>query len=349
MDRYGRAVMPPRRAATIVDIARAADVSRTTASAALGGAGRISAATREHVRKVAEELGYVANATARHLQAGRKGAIGICVTDLHFSFGFYMDFVFGAAACCREDAFALTLISAGGGDGRPPIGHVDGVILVDPVAGDPVVHAILAAGIPVVSAERYLDSGPQPLVTIETEYAPAQRDLLDHLWDQGARAPALLTIPVEFSWKRLMEQVYRRWCKKHRVTPCVRVLEVSSDTEAVRRQARALLAEIDGVDAILAGADGTALGVLGAARDVGREVGVDLLVASNVDSIAMQLASPPVTAIETRPREIGADAARVLLAVLRGDEVPESVRRPQPTIAIRESTAALRPRTAAAE
>src|SRR5690349_5727425 len=147
--------MPRRRAATIVDIARAAGVSRTTASAALGGAGRVSEATREHVRSVAAELGYIANATARHLQAGRKGAIGIYVTDIHFGFGFYMDFVFGAAAMCREDSFALSLISAGADAELPPIGHVDGMIVVDPVAGDPTVHRILASGLPVVSAERY--------------------------------------------------------------------------------------------------------------------------------------------------------------------------------------------------
>jgi DNA-binding LacI/PurR family transcriptional regulator len=200
----------------------------------------------------------------------------------------------------------------------------------------------------VVAAERSLDAGPQPLVTIETEYAPAQRELLDHLWERGARAPALLTIPVEFSWKRRMEQVYRGWCEERGVTPCVRVLDAGSDPEAVRPQARALLTEIAGVDAILAGADGTAMGVLAAARDAGRHVGADLLVATNVDSISMQLASPSVTAIEARPRDVGADAARVLLAVLRGEEVPASIHRPQPSIALRESTAALRPSAAAA-
>jgi DNA-binding LacI/PurR family transcriptional regulator len=58
----------------------------------------------------------------------------------------------------------------------------------------------------------------------------------------------------------------------------------------------------------------------------------------------MQLATPPVTAIQAPPREIGADAARVLLAVLRGDQVPTTIRRPQPPIAVRDSTASLQER-----
>ena len=68
---------------TLIDVARAANVSRTTASAALGGHGRISAETRAHVEAVAARLGYVANPAARHLQGGRKGAIA-----LYESFGF---------------------------------------------------------------------------------------------------------------------------------------------------------------------------------------------------------------------------------------------------------------------
>jgi DNA-binding LacI/PurR family transcriptional regulator len=251
--------------------------------------------------------------------------------------------VFGAAEACRDDAFALTLISARPGAERPPVGHVDGVIVVDPIAHDPVVRQLLESGVPVVSAERHLDAGPQPLVTVETEYGLAQSELLDHLWDRGARAPALLTIPVEFSWKRLMEGVYRRWCESRGLPARVRVLELAGDPESVRGQARALLEEPDPVDAILAAADGTALGVLGAARDTGRQVGVDLLVASSIDSLAMQLATPPVTAIQAPPREIGGDAARVLLDVLRGEQVPATILRPKPPIAVRESTAVLQP------
>src|ERR687890_2001128 len=104
--------MAPARPVTIVDIAQAAGVSQTTASAALGGGGRISEATREHVRAVAAGLGYVATPTARHLKAGRTGAIGIYIPEILFGFGFYMEFVFGAAEVSRAGAFALTLIAS---------------------------------------------------------------------------------------------------------------------------------------------------------------------------------------------------------------------------------------------
>jgi LacI family transcriptional regulator len=67
---------------TIVDVARAADVSRATASRALAGYGRIRPATRDRVRAVAEELGYRPNGLARAMRAGRSATIGLVVTDI---------------------------------------------------------------------------------------------------------------------------------------------------------------------------------------------------------------------------------------------------------------------------
>jgi DNA-binding LacI/PurR family transcriptional regulator len=330
----------PLRSPTLVDIARAAGVSRTTASAALSGGGRISPATRDHVRLVADRLGYVANPSARHLRTGRTSAVGVYIAENLFAYAFYMEYIFGIAEAMRQEAFAVTLLSASGGRvPRAAISQIDGVIVADPVAHDPAVRQLLESGLPVVSAERHLDPGAQPLVTIETDYAAAEHELLDHLWEKGARAPALLTIPIEISFIRRLEHGYRQWCENRGIPPRVTVLESGVDPETVVRQTRALLQEPEPPDAVLATADGTALGVVGAARDLGREVGTALLVGSCSDSAAMRLVTPSITAIEAPPREIGLDSARVLLAVLRGESIAETIQRPRPSIALRDSTA----------
>ena len=334
--------MNPRRAPTILDIARAARVSRTTASAALGGGGRISKSTREHVRAVAADLGYVANPAARHLRAGRKGAIGIYIAESLFGYAFYMEYVFGAAEVTRRDAFALTLITAVSDTAMATaIAHVDGVIVADPIVGDPVVAQLLESGLPVVSAERHLGQGTQPRVTIVTDYGLAERQLLDHLWDRGARQPALLSQSVAISFSTLMENVYCRWCEERDVRPRIRYLEHATDPDAVRGQVTTLLEQPDPPDAILAAADGTAVSVLDAARELGHHVGADLLVASCIDSPAMRFVTPRITAIEAPPREIGRDSARVMLDLLHGEDVPSEIRRPEPKIALRGSTAGL--------
>ncbi|WP_413796888.1 LacI family DNA-binding transcriptional regulator [Streptomyces iranensis] len=61
---------PAQRSVTIVDVAKAAGVSKSTAGRALTGAGEVSARTREKVARVAAELGYRPNGVARSMITG---------------------------------------------------------------------------------------------------------------------------------------------------------------------------------------------------------------------------------------------------------------------------------------
>ncbi|MBW3079385.1 LacI family DNA-binding transcriptional regulator [Bifidobacterium simiiventris] len=67
---------------TINDVARAAGVSRATASYALRGDPRIAVATANKVRRVASQLRYTANLSARSLRSGRNGVIGVAIYEL---------------------------------------------------------------------------------------------------------------------------------------------------------------------------------------------------------------------------------------------------------------------------
>ncbi len=74
--------------ATLLDVARAAGVSRSTAARSLGGYGRVDPALREKVLEAAKALGYRANSLARSVSSGRSQTIGVVVSDIenpHFS------------------------------------------------------------------------------------------------------------------------------------------------------------------------------------------------------------------------------------------------------------------------
>ena len=64
---------------TLADVARAAGVSRTTASLVLTDRGdelRISATSQDRVRRVASELGYRPNVVSAGLRSGSSRTIG---------------------------------------------------------------------------------------------------------------------------------------------------------------------------------------------------------------------------------------------------------------------------------
>ena len=68
---------------TIYDVARVAGVATSTVSRALSNPGRVSFKTAEHVRKVAEEIGYRSTALERALPNQRTMLLAMIVTDIN--------------------------------------------------------------------------------------------------------------------------------------------------------------------------------------------------------------------------------------------------------------------------
>lgn len=326
------------RAVTLLDVARAAGVSRTTASAALGGSGRLSPETRERVAAVAQRLGYTANPIARHLRRGRMGAVGLHLPAHVTGLAYYMEFVFGAVERAREDGVAVTLLAPS----APVRSHVDGFVVVDPLLGDPAVAALLESGLPVVSGERLAGEGTPPAAVVESDHAGGLRELLDHVAERGARAPALIAPSEASAWAHVLRATYRGWCGERGVEPRLRDVAFNAAPDEVRLVARELLAggrAQDGPDAIVSAPDGAALGTIAAASDAGVRVGHDLLVAACVDSAAMGLASPPITALDLHPRAFGRRCVASLLSLLAGEQPPAGPLRQPVDLVVRASTA----------
>src|SRR5947207_11561063 len=70
-----------RSATTLDEVARAAGVSRTTASRVFSGHPQVSETARKAVERTAAELGYVPNRAARSLGAGRSESVGVLVPE----------------------------------------------------------------------------------------------------------------------------------------------------------------------------------------------------------------------------------------------------------------------------
>ncbi|WP_308208014.1 LacI family DNA-binding transcriptional regulator [Actinomadura madurae] len=331
--------MPKTRTVTLLDVARAAGVSRTTASAALGGSGRISDDTREKVVMVAETLGYTANPAARNLRRGRLGVLGISLPGQVAGMEFYMRFVLGAAERARADHFAVTLLEASDMPAALVSDYVDGLIVVDPLVDDLDVAALMASGKPVVTSERYLGDGPPPVGVVEGDHQAALVELLDHLVAQGATMPALIAPGDNSSWGRTLHSAYLGWCEARGIVPQLSDTAFNATRSKVWQVTRELLTKPPRPDAIVSAPDGAALGVLDAARERGLRVGHDLLVAACVDSTPFEFVQPSITALDQHPRDLGGHCAEALLRHLAGGPARETAERHRIDLVVRESTA----------
>lgn len=188
---------------TLADIARAAEVSTATVSHALNGTGRLGESTRRRVREVAGALGYGAR------RDPHNRSIGLAVTTYA---GFAWDFariayfsrlLIAATSAAHAHGYALTTLPAD--RGAEPLWHtlaVDGLLLLDSPADDPVLRALRARGLPVVF------DGP-PSISARGRVG-GQRPHRHH--PRGAGPPRGLRCPADRAARWLRPRVLHRGC-----------------------------------------------------------------------------------------------------------------------------------------
>ncbi|WP_198659315.1 LacI family DNA-binding transcriptional regulator [Nocardiopsis sp. FIRDI 009] len=307
-------------AVTIVDVARAAGVSKTTASDALRGRGRVSEATRESVVAAARRLGYATNRSARSLRTSTTGAIGLYIPQVLVRSEYYLAFVHGVLDTVAVSEYDVTLMVSAHHTRRAQLPRADGLILCDPVHSDPMASRLVSSGLPVVTCERM--AGARPTGVVWSDHGRQAGRLLDHLRDHGARRIALLASATDSDWARSIESAYHAWCRAHRYHATVATVAFGTEPEALRREVATLLDADPDVDALVCASDGVAAAVAPSLASRGLRVGEDFLLASCVDSSALRTMDPPVTAVDPRGEEAGAACGRLLLDIL-ADRAPE--------------------------
>ena len=188
----------PLHAATIIDVAQHAGVSKSTAARALAGYGSVSEKTRVRVEAVAQELGYRPNELARSMITGQTKTLGVVIPDI--SSHFFANAMRGISIAAREAGYELLLSSTEGDLGLErratellAAKRVDGII-VAPVSTDDTVHLerLEVQGIAVTLLDR-----PAPKVTaasyVSVNHVEASGMAVNHLIDLGHRHIGIVT------------------------------------------------------------------------------------------------------------------------------------------------------------
>jgi DNA-binding LacI/PurR family transcriptional regulator len=311
----------------IREVASAAGVSVTTVSHALNGKGRLPEETRERVRRVAGELGYRPSRIARNLVGGRTGLLGLSVSQpggLPFAlsdFAYFAHLMAAATSEAMSRGYALVLTPPDRGLGASAGVAVDGAIIVDPVAGDPAIEELRAAGTPLVTTGRLLGTSDGGAPWVDNDHVAGARTVLEHLARRGARRIVLMTSPTVMSYTLDVETAYRAWCAERGAEPLVVHAREDLTESAGYEVASALLAGPHPPDAIYASYDRLAFGTLLAAQARGVRVPDDLLIVMTAtDSRAAQSARPSLTSLNLHPDEIGRQAAELLVDLVEGRE-----------------------------
>jgi LacI family transcriptional regulator len=284
----------------------------------------------------AAELGYRPDFVARGLRTRRSGTIGVVVPDL--TNPVIPPIVRGAEEALWEAGLACLLADTDNDGAREAAlieelraRRCEGLIVASATRHSAAVEALAREDVAAVLVTRGIDSGALPLVAADD--AAGIGALVAHLVALGHERIAHVTGPRELSTTERRLRAFRARC----AGPVVH--GEGFTIAAGERAAAALLRAHPDVTAIVAGNDMIALGCYAALAAAGRRCPDDVSVTGHNDMPFVAQAQPALTTVAIPARELGAEAARVLLARLRGEDVPERVLLPTRLI-LRGSTAA---------
>lgn len=338
----------PRRV-TIDDVARLAEVHKATVSRALNAQTRnqVNAETLKRVKRAARQLGYVPNAMARGLRTSRSMTIGVIIPDLMNPI--FPPIIRGIEHVLQAQGYTVLIANTDSHDDVEISAfesllqrRVDGFVLATGRLDDqPVVDEATAADVPVVLVNRGSGLSDYPLVTGDN--ARGIELAVAHLVELGHRHIVHAAGPPNFSTTRSRAETFEAAATKAGVEHGT-IYAAALTIEAGYQVADELVTRAgDLPTALVAGNDLVALGLIRRLRAEGLHCPADVSVVGFNDMPFAEDFWPPLTTVHMPLREIGAEAARLLL---RGIEVgeQEAVKLTLPvSLVVRGSTGPVKP------
>jgi LacI family transcriptional regulator len=310
-------------AITIRDVARAANVSISTVSHVLSGKRPTSGSTRRRVEDVIQRLGYRPNRVAQSLVWRRPFALGLIIPDI--TNPYFPAFALGAEDRVRQRGYTLVL-------GNSEYDPEREASYLDLVRSQQLAGAIYCLGdemSPIVAdLKRAVEEGlavvlvHSPMATVPTVCADNRqggRLAAQHLLDLGHREIGIISaLPLDEGMADreggFLDQLREVGMAVDRTA--VPSMYGNHQIEGGRQATMELLDHAPNLTAIFVLNDLMALGALEAARSSGRRVPTDLSIVGFDDIPFAALANPPLTTVGQPIRQLGEQAADLLLRVI---------------------------------
>jgi len=314
---------------TIRDVARKANVSVATVSRYINRNAPVSPEAAERLDKVMIELRYVPHAAARHLASRKTRVIGLLLNNLHNDF--FVPLLNGVEAVVRSKDYNLivaTYHASSRNKTPPPIGphNTDGLLVFSDGLVDDDLANLNASGFPMVLVHRTPPPSLKiPSVTVEN--IEITHKLVEHLIQvHGKRRIMYLRGPVNQEDSLRRETGYKSALEANGI-PFDENLILNGDFE--RDIAYQVLHDFLGngkrvaFDAIFAGDDDAAIGVLKALHEHNCKVPEDIAVIGFDDLGFASFLNPPLTTVRAPTESVGRIAAERLFGLLENQPSDE--------------------------
>ncbi|MEM6344501.1 MAG: LacI family DNA-binding transcriptional regulator [Bacteroidota bacterium] len=311
---------------TIKDLARELGISKSTVSRALRGHPNVKKETRDAVKALAEKLDYQPDQVALSLVHRRTFTIGVVVPNI--SFPYFSHALSAAEEVATAAGYQIILCqSQESFDTEKKViqnlvsNRIDGLLLS--ISGETQdfehIHNLRRKGVPVVLFDRVFGHGTFPQVLVDNFEAAYK--VTKHLIEQGYRRIAHLAGPQRLLVSQQRLQGYLEALDEAGIEEDeALIVEKGFRREHGKQAVEQLLALPDPPEALLAVSDSAAIGAKIALEEKGLKVPNDMALASFNNEAYTEFVEPSITTVSFPMREMGAEAAKMLLAQLDSQE-----------------------------
>jgi LacI family transcriptional regulator len=315
----------PTSRASMREVADRAGVGMSSVSRVLSGHPDVSPKMRERVMAVVSELGYQPDLLAQSLRSRSTRSVGFVVGDI--ANPLLAEIVKGAERTLRDNGYSMLLTNSENQPDRDAAHvrlfeqrRVDGLMLSLAAEDNPeTVQVLQQVDTPIVLVDRALppEVGASAVLS---DHRAGMRDAVTHLLDLGHRRIGLIlgqSMRPSRERRAGLEDAFAA----RGLPASYLVVEGLLAAEHGRNATRQLLDDPQPPTAIVAGGNQLLIGTLEELAARGLAIGRDISLVSCDAIDVTELYTPPIAVVRRDNREIGRQAAELLLERV-GDEDP---------------------------
>lgn len=306
--------------AALKDIAKICGVSVATVSKALNGHTDVSAAKIAEIRKVADELGYLPNSSARALKTKRTYNLGMLFADesrsglTHDYFGSIIE---SFKVTAEEKGYDITFVNCNMPKRRQSYYEhcryrgLEGIVIACIDFYRPETQELIRSSLPVVTIDHVFDGR----TAVVSDNVGGMRSLMQYVCRQGHRKIAYIHGLDSSTTRARLTSFYRTAADFGLEIPEAYVREAAyRDTAATGKRTEELLALPDPPTCILCPDDFAALGCINAVRERGLRIPDDISIAGYDGITVSRVLEPKLTTVRQDTQTIGRRAAEELIS-----------------------------------
>jgi len=317
-----------KKAVTLDDISKKAEVSKMTVSRVLTGKGQVAPKTKEKINKIIKELGYQPNLLARSLSSKKTSIIGVVLSKREhmFMFDYTTKVLSGIMDVAIDNDYQLMLCpistdkdTKGEYERLVRSKMLDGVVLLKRKESDPYISELIDLNFPFVmlNYKKFSDT----ISFVDSENFHGAQIAVEHLYSKGHRKIAFVRgrigetnsndrfLGYQGALSDLGLDFKEDW-----------VINGEFDQEVAYRECDKLLDLEDVPTAIFCADDNMALGVMKRLNEMNVRIPEDMAIVGFDDIQFGSISSPTLTTIRQPIYEIGRRGMEVLMSLINDED-----------------------------